>query len=390
MKITRMFLEMTRIILVIQSMDIILRVVSFDTVHKFITFNTALIQQLPFIDQRRDVLSKQLSKIDADVVCLQEVLYFKHVLFNNYRQSEIKLFLHDKFVLLGSDVEKIVNELKTVYPHSYSKLHGQDGQIDKYTIVQPPCYGLPSYVRIVCIVIRCNIRGQLEDIVNCADQKCNVFPTLSQECISCLGHAFPSFGRIFRGCFRFSTTFFNPQGLILLSKKPMRNTIHQPFLPNKKQIFSRSLISADIDSIGSVICTHLTHDQSTPYFEPITKGTFSSWAEENASEVQYIIDFNKSKARFIVMGDLNNGPAIPNKNIAAHFEGSYNKLIGSGMQSPYVEITGKPSFAGTSAIIDHVMHKGYTAINSRRIFDDDKLVNGGPLSDHYGVEVWLK
>ncbi|CAC5372693.1 unnamed protein product [Mytilus coruscus] len=292
-----MFLEMTKIIVVIQSMDFILRVASVDTVHKFVTFNTALIQQSPFIDQRRDALSEQLSKIDADVVCLQEVLP-------------------------GSDVEKIVNDVKTVYPHSYSKLHGQDGQINTYTIAQPPCYGLPSYVRIVCVVLRCNIRGRLEDIINCADQKCNAFLT--------------------------------------------------------------------IDSVGSVICTHLTQDQSTPYFEPITKDTFSSWAEENASEVQYIIDSNKSKARFVVMGDLNNGPAIPNKNIAAQFEGSYNKLIGSGMQSPYVEITGKPSFAGTSAIIDHVMHKGYTAINSRRIFDDDKLVNGGPLSDHYGVEVWLK
>ncbi|XP_071153613.1 uncharacterized protein [Mytilus edulis] len=145
-----------------------------------------------------------------------------------------------------------------------------------------------------------------------------------------------------------------------------------------------------IDSVGSVICTHLTHDQSTTYFEPITKDTFSSWAEENASEVQYIIDSNTSKSRFIVMGDLNNGPAIPDKNIAAHFEGSYNRLIGSGMQSPYVDMTGKPTFAASSAIIDHVMHKGYTAVNSRRILDNDKLVNGDRLSDHYGVEVWLK
>ncbi|XP_076093028.1 uncharacterized protein LOC143064235 isoform X1 [Mytilus galloprovincialis] len=364
-KITRTFLEMAKIILVIQSMDFILRVASVDTVHKFVTFNTALIQQLPLIDQRRDALSQQLTKIDADVVCLQEVL-------------------------LGSDVEKIVNDLKTVYPHSYSKLHGQDGQITTYTIAQPPCYGIPSVVRIVCIIIRCNIRGQLEDIVNCADQTCNVFPTISQECISCLGHAFPNFGRIFRACFRFSTTFFNPQGLILLSKKPMRNTIHQHFQPNRKQIFSKALISADIDSVGSVICTHLTHDQSTTYFEPITKDTFSSWAEENASEVQYIIDSNTSKSRFIVMGDLNNGPAIPDKNIAAHFEGSYNRLIGSGMQSPYVDMTGKPTFAASSAIIDHVMHRGYTAVNSRRILDNDKLVDGDRLSDHYGVEVWLK
>ncbi|CAG2222609.1 unnamed protein product [Mytilus edulis] len=235
-------------------MDFISRVASVDTVHKFVTFNTALIQQLPLIDQRRDALSQQLSIIDADVVCLQEVL-------------------------LGSDVEKIVNDLKTVYPHSYSKLHGQDGQITTYTIAQPPCYGIPSVVRIVCIVIRCNIRGKLEDIVNCADQTCNVFPTISQE--------------------------------------------------------------------------------------SITKDTFSSWAEENASEVQYIIDSNTSKSRFIVMGDLNNGPAIPDKNIAAHFEGSYNRLIGSGMQSPYVDITRKPTFSGSSSIIDHVMHKGYTAVNSR-------------------------
>ncbi|CAG2192140.1 unnamed protein product [Mytilus edulis] len=220
-----MFFEIAKILVMIQSMDFISRVASVDTVHKFVTFNTALIQQLPLIDQRRDALSQQLSIIDADVVCLQEVL-------------------------LGSDVEKIVNDLKTVYPHSYSKLHGQDGQITTYTIAQPPCYGIPSVVRIVCIVIRCNIRGKLEDIVNCADQTCNVFPTISQECISCLGHAFPSFGRIFSACFRFSTTFFNPQGLILLSKKPMRNTIHQNFQPNRKQIFSKALISADVSIIN--------------------------------------------------------------------------------------------------------------------------------------------
>lgn len=35
------------------------------------------------------------------------------------------------------------------------------------------------------------------------------------------------------------------------------------------------------------------------------------------------------------------------------------------MQSPYVDMTGKPTFAASSAIIDHVMHKGYTAVNSR-------------------------
>lgn len=73
---------------------------------------------------------------------------------------------------------------------------------------------------------------------------------------------------------------------------------------------------------------HKLNSHMIAFVSAITKDTFSSWAEENASEVQYIIDSNTSKSRFIVMGDLNNGPAIPDKNIAAHFEGTSECFIG--------------------------------------------------------------
>ena len=48
--------------------------------------------------------------------------------------------------------------------------------------------------------------------------------------------------------------------------------------------------------------------------------TFSSWEEQNMHDTKFIIDYFKNDS-VVIMGDLNTGPTIVDKNINAEFEG---------------------------------------------------------------------
>ena len=48
--------------------------------------------------------------------------------------------------------------------------------------------------------------------------------------------------------------------------------------------------------------------------------TFSSWEEQNMHDIQFIIDYFKNSS-VVIIGDLNTGPKIVDKNINAEFEG---------------------------------------------------------------------
>jgi hypothetical protein len=48
--------------------------------------------------------------------------------------------------------------------------------------------------------------------------------------------------------------------------------------------------------------------------------TFSSWEEQNMHDTNFIIDYFKNR-NVVIMGDLNTGPTIVDKNISAEFEG---------------------------------------------------------------------
>ena len=48
--------------------------------------------------------------------------------------------------------------------------------------------------------------------------------------------------------------------------------------------------------------------------------TFSSWEEQNMHDTQFIIDYFKNSS-VVIIGDLNTGPKIVDKNINAEFEG---------------------------------------------------------------------
>ena len=48
--------------------------------------------------------------------------------------------------------------------------------------------------------------------------------------------------------------------------------------------------------------------------------TFSSWEEQNMHDTQFMIDYFKNSS-VVIIGDLNTGPKIVDKNINAEFEG---------------------------------------------------------------------
>ena len=50
------------------------------------------------------------------------------------------------------------------------------------------------------------------------------------------------------------------------------------------------------------------------------RDTFSSWEEQNMHDTQFIIDYFKNR-NVVIIGDLNTGPKIVDKNINAEFEG---------------------------------------------------------------------
>ena len=133
----------------------------------------------------------------------------------------------------------------SVFPFSYSILHDELGKIDFNDWKLPPCsWWTISTFR--CVSNKCDTTQPLPTIFACGMEKCDLWKKLNQECLTCTLVA--GIKDVFGKCIRTFTTDMNIPGLLLLSKKPLRNRKTIPFIPNRKQIFPRSMLVADVST----------------------------------------------------------------------------------------------------------------------------------------------
>ena len=147
----------------------------------------------------------------------------------------------------------------SVFPFSYSILHDEHGKIDFNVWKFPPCswWTIPTFR---CVSNKCDTTQPLPTIFACAMKKCDLWKKLNQECLTCTLVA--GIKDVFGKCIGTFTTDMNIPGLLLLSKRPLRNRKTIPFVPNIKQIFPRSMLVADVSTssrlgLGSWCLTQL-------------------------------------------------------------------------------------------------------------------------------------
>ncbi|XP_076107678.1 uncharacterized protein LOC143075959 isoform X3 [Mytilus galloprovincialis] len=349
------------------------------TATNFVTFNTALATSVHFYEQRRNLIVDALLKSEGDVLCLNEVWYV-------------------------DDLVMIQQALQSKFPHSFSAVHNDTSIImEQQTLTKPPCFSITFQTVFKCFLTQCNTSSSRGDQAGCFLQNCNGARLLSEECLTCVLLSGTNTTDVLAKCVnpppsrKFNA--MNLPGLALFSKLPLTQRKTQNLLPGVKRLVPRWVLSAEVEKVGRIGCTHFTALMPFSYVDPIVPPLFSSFEEENLNNTLQILDYFKFAKQYILMGDFNQSPL--RANVTPTFSDNYNVLRANGLSDPYVDNGGLPTFGrgnplsifqDRNLILDHIFHKGFDYISSKRVFDKFIGVKGQsiPLSDHFGVSVTLQ
>ncbi|VDH94993.1 Hypothetical predicted protein [Mytilus galloprovincialis] len=345
----------------------------------FVTFNTGLGTSVSFYEQRKNLIIEALLQSEADVLCLNELWYVE-------------------------DLIQIQKALQGNFPHSFSIIHDDAAIImDKHTLAQPPCASVIFRTTMKCFMTHCNTSRNLTEKAGCFLVTCNASRLLSVECLTCVIISGTHTVNVIEKCANTSPSrqfnAFNLPGLALFSKLPLAHRNRQNLIPNMKRLVSRWVLSAEVEKVGRIGCTHFTALMPFSYVDPVVPPLFSSFEEENLNNTLQILDYFKFAKQYILMGDFNQSPL--RANVTPTFSDNYNVLRANGLSDPYVDNGGLPTFGrgnplsifqDRNLILDHIFHKGFDYISSKRVFDKFIGVKGQsiPLSDHFGVSVTLQ
>ncbi|CAG2219610.1 unnamed protein product [Mytilus edulis] len=295
------------------------------------------------------------------------------------------------------DLIQIQKALQGNFPHSFSIIHDDAAIIkDKHTLAQPPCASVIFRTTMKCFMTHCNTSRNLIEQAGCFLVTCNASRLLSVECLTCVIISGTHTANVIEKCANTSPSrqfnAFNLPGLALFSKLPLAHRNRQNLIPNVKRLVSRWVLSAEVEKVGRIGCTHFTALMPFSYVDPIVPPLFSSFEEENLNNTLQILDYFKFAKQYILMGDFNQSPL--RANVTPTFSDNFNVLRENGLSDPYVDNGGLPTFGrgnplsifqDRNLILDHIFHKGFDYISSKRVFDKFIGVKGQsiPLSDHF-------
>ncbi|XP_033753660.1 uncharacterized protein LOC117337021 [Pecten maximus] len=326
------------------------------------SYNVALLNLIDHYEDRDPYVIRALQNRDYDVMCLQEVWY-------------------------GSDVDRMRKTLGSSISVFTAPLY-QETMLWGW-VNAPPCHKAAKTV--ACIFLHCASLTSLAALTSCS-VSCGMM-TESQACISCLTVS----GKGALRCFDYlKREAMNVPGVVLLSKRKVNSVKSVFFEPNVKQILRRAYIEAEIEGVGTVICSHTASNIGEEYYEPNLRDVYSSWEEQNLADSRKLTEAARLSNKPLIMGDLNTSPGIPVHNVTADFVGAYNHFLSEGFASPYVAMVGRCTYClqnplmhgwNHSHVLDHVFVRDHTVISARRLFVENILDENFPMSDHYGIEV---
>ena len=181
---------------------------------------------------------------------------------------------------------------------------------------------------------------------------------------------------------------FGRNGLLLLSRGPLRNATYQPL---DSFLVTRGVITADVnlrhEESTTIGCTHLstTVGKFPPYW-----GKYDSWDAEQAQQVQTI---SAIPGISLVLGDMNSSPTVAGTDIKTFMETGYQTFTWCADNVVAGNKWG-------NLIIDHIFIQQKLqgrVVSVKRVLDDKAPVNDGktnsiiamPLSDHYGITLYF-
>lgn len=329
--------------------------------YSLLSFNAGLAYgAVALAEERQPRIIDALRHQTADVLCLQEVW-------------------------TDDDVEAFRDGLSDIYPFAFSQRTTDTS--DKSS----PCGLIDTFRLDRCVSSECEAKGISTE--ECVSTVCRErYDALDDECKLCLAANTTGAWRCaFLGARPYANEGRN--GLLLLAKRPIENARYTPF---DTALVKRGVISAQIDG-NSVHCTHLSSDLVVvPYPQD---RAFSSWAEEQAAQLDVIEAQDDGEDCTILMGDLNAGPAT--SELTGELPESFAAIEALGFSEPFdprrCTWCDDNPLTGTekNKQLDHVMMRACPEADFvyRRAFDVpialsvDKELHITRLSDHYGLRL---
>nr|XP_022336029.1 uncharacterized protein LOC111132504 [Crassostrea virginica] len=304
----------------------------------------------------------------------------------------------EKKVWHYKELYQIVKKNSAIYPHSFSAIHS-----DTPSLLSNRGYHWPPCARFAVVRMFFKMwwygctskKNDIERLV-CVTEKAG-FMDLPQECITCLTMSKMTAKSAFSECLGGIQNQMNVPGLLVLSKRKLRNSKMVYFRSNVKELLPRGYLRVEVPEVGTIACTHTTANLGKVYYEPNLKSVFKSWEQQNLEETRILIQHLSAYPRTIVMGDLNSSPTVPNKHIQGDFEGALNLFKASNYTTPYIDLWGQCTFCSgnnlvpyrTDWILDHILIRGLKATQAKRVMD--RIIPNHKVhpSDHYGIQVVL-
>ncbi|XP_065846648.1 uncharacterized protein [Oscarella lobularis] len=349
--------------------------------YELLTYNARLTRTgiVPHYTERKKTLLQELPKLTADVVCLQGVW-------------------------LDADIVELADAAKSVFPYYH--------RLSPTPMSKPPCPISNLLAARQCADGRCDLSaGGIAGAASCLAKNCeSQLRSLPQACVNCALNTAPA--DLINCGLSPKPSFPTTHGLLLLSKQRLTNKIERNYtrqLSGDVEVPPRGYIAADVDNIGTVVCTQL-EDYGHPDIFYVGAKVYTSAKDEQSSSIQVLLNSTFIKNRgsetpVYLLGNFNHGPFI-NATLAPLYSDLYNVIVGAGFVSPAVSMLKKCSVCKSNELanfdsfvnvtiysgflIDHVYVPANLAnkiVSVERKFVGNATGLAYPLSDHYAISV---
>ena len=326
-----------------------------------------------------------VKRLKSDVVCLQEV----------WRKK---------------DKKKLIKETKNVFPYYFSMKIKQTRSKRRPTCKAKDLFGEGKFIQCMrnkcggldgdeftqCIISDCEIA--LKNLKN-SNRECaqGLMAQVGRSTIASLWSVLNPFVPAGQYAFKGSV------GLLILSKKPLKNTKIID-MSNISFLNRRAALYAEVDG-KAVVCTHLTADLdgTAPY-----AGKFANWSEENLAQVEKLLKETDSSKPTYLMGDFNCGFKDEANGLEDEFEKSCQKFLDAGYSDPISSMSSECTYCNDNilvtegndpkdyenVLIDHIFVRNTSVSDASVVMKQDVKLKVGrdeyvtsKVSDHYAVTV---
>ncbi|CAD5121264.1 DgyrCDS9795 [Dimorphilus gyrociliatus] len=362
---------------------------------KLLSFNTRLTADELYTRSRFLKTVQTLKRLDADVLCLQEVWNDEHLF-------------------------SLIEDLEWKFPFSYSFVHNVGGLLnEKLDLPNSKCSEKDGDRLLKCIKNNCLNSKDSEEFHSCYVNECNPFDlNLNEACRECTTLQIEACIKIMpqnvnkdrimeclkqikrpRGiCSSRTIDTKANHGLLMLSNVPLNSQRRGIF--TKDSLIARGFLEAKNNFGEKFVCTQMTTGRSSVYSE--TKTHFNNWYDLKESEVEQLVNMYSQSKQTYILGNFNVGPAMPSNGIKPYYSDLYKIMEDRGLENIIVREAGKCTLCANNELAKDDISNSYIVdgcilvnvdrcrLSNEVIFKENMLLNPRtrkhyPLSDHYAT-----